>query len=243
MEPRTVTAGQGWQWIVDGYLLFSRNALVWITITILMGILMILSMTLPTVGPLLFNLMLPVLSGGLMLGCRATEEGKELEIVHLIAAFRTHATPLVTVGGVQLVGTMLILMAVMATASGATALTMGAKPPDMETMMTTIRSMAVPIILGSALYVLLMMLLWYAPVLVVFRNIAPVPAMKLSFDACWRNMMPFTVYGLALGVLWLIASIPLLLGLVVLIPVITCSIYVSYKDIFQENVRIDAPMS
>lgn len=244
MEPRAVTASRGWQWIVDGYRLFSRNALVWVTLTILLGVLMILSMAIPVLGPIIFNLMLPVLMAGLMLGCRTTEEGGELEIAHLFAAFRTHATPLVTVGGVQLVGTMLIVMTVMATAGGSAALALGGKPPaDFEAMMTMMRSMAVSIIVGSALYVFLMMTVWFAPILIVFRNIAPVPAMKLSFDACWRNMMPFTLYGLALGVLWLIASIPLLLGLVVLIPVITCSIYSSYKDIFQENVRIDAPAS
>jgi uncharacterized membrane protein len=55
--------------------------------------------------------------------------------------------------------------------------------------------------------------------------------MKLSFAACWANVIPFFVYGLIVLVLWFIASIPLLLGLVVLLPVLFCSVYASYRDI------------
>ena len=50
-----------------------------------------------------------------------------------------------------------------------------------------------------------------------------------------KNIMPFLVYGIAGFVLSIIASIPLFLGWVIFIPVITASIYISYKDIFRNN--------
>ena len=56
--------------------------------------------------------------------------------------------------------------------------------------------------------------------------------MKASFFACLSNWLAFLVYGLIILVLWFIASIPLFLGLVVLVPVLICSVYASYKDIF-----------
>jgi uncharacterized membrane protein len=56
--------------------------------------------------------------------------------------------------------------------------------------------------------------------------------MRLSFFACLRNMLPFTLYGIISAVLLLIAMIPLGLGLLVMIPTMTASLYVSYKDIF-----------
>ena len=242
MEPRAVTAGQGWQWIVEGYRLFMRNALIWITLTIVMALIWLLSLALPLLGPLLFNLMSPVLLGGIMLGCRATEQGEELELAHLFSAFRSHATPLVTIGGVHLVGSLIILMLVMGTAGGSMMTAMpGKSPADLDAAMKAMSGMMGAILLGMALYMPLMMAIWFAPPLIVFRNIEPVPALKLSFVACWTNTLPFTLYGLALLVLWVIASIPLLLGLVVLLPVLFCSVYTSYKDIFQENVKIDAP--
>ncbi|MGE5524556.1 MAG: hypothetical protein ACM3SS_12650, partial [Rhodospirillaceae bacterium] len=51
--------------------------------------------------------------------------------------------------------------------------------------------------------------------------------------ACWRNLLPFTVYGFVVLVLWFLASIPLLLGLLIVLPVVLCSIYASYKDVFE----------
>jgi uncharacterized membrane protein len=57
-------------------------------------------------------------------------------------------------------------------------------------------------------------------------------AMRLSFFACLRNMLPFTLYGIISAVLLLVAMIPLGLGLLVMIPTMTASLYVSYKDIF-----------
>ena len=48
-----------------------------------------------------------------------------------------------------------------------------------------------------------------------------------------KNVIPFLIYGLVGLVLTIVATIPLLLGWLVLIPMLIASIYVSYKDIFQ----------
>jgi uncharacterized membrane protein len=76
----------------------------------------------------------------------------------------------------------------------------------------------------------------------------PLAAMKLSFAACLKNTLPFTVYGLAILGLWIVMSLPAAMGivgallvmalLVTSIPVLICSIYASYRDIF---VARDAP--
>ena len=68
-------------------------------------------LSIPKLGPLLFNLLFPVFFAGLMLGCRALEQGKKLDIGYLFAGFRENASSLVTVGGIYLVG-MLIVLAV-----------------------------------------------------------------------------------------------------------------------------------
>jgi len=66
----------------------------------------------------------------------------------------------------------------------------------------------------------------------VLENMKPLDAMKRSLAACLYNWLAFLVYGAILLVLWFVASIPLLLGLLVLLPVLFCSIYASYKDVF-----------
>lgn len=84
-----------------------------------------------------------------------------------------------------------------------------------------------------ALMVPLAMAVWFAPALVMFRNVAPLEAMKTSFFACLKNIVPFLVYGVILLVLSFIAMIPVGLGMLVLMPVMIGSVYISYAEIFE----------
>jgi uncharacterized membrane protein len=76
------------------------------------------------------------------------------------------------------------------------------------------------------------MAVWFAPALVVFQGKSAVDAMKESFSGCMRNVMPFLIYGVVMLVFSVLASIPLLLGWLVLGPVLAASLYTSYKDIY-----------
>ena len=104
--------------------------------------------------------------------------------------------------------------------------------PDFAVMTAAMSSAMLAVLIGLALYIPLVMALWFAPALVIFNDMQPVPALKSSFNACLKNIIPFLIYGIALFVLSLIASIPLFLGFLVLIPVIFTSIYTGYKDIY-----------
>lgn len=233
MKARVVDAGRGWQWIVDGFGVFRKFPLMWIALTVVLVLIWMVSFVIPLLGPLLFNLLSPVLFAGLMIGCRAVDSGEELELPHLFAGFRKNATALVTIGGVYLVGTIVVVGIIFMTAGGSMLPTVLQKSPgDMQMLAAALRSMALALTIGFALYLPLLMLIWFAPLLVVFHDLSPVDAMKLSFSACLANWLAFLVYGVMILVLWFIASIPLFLGLVVLLPVLICSVYASYKDIF-----------
>jgi len=243
MEARVVAAGRGWQWLVEGFGLFRKSPAMWLALTAMLALLWVASLLLPVLGPLLFNLLSPVLFAGLMIGCRALENGEPLNVTHLLAGFKQQAAPLVTVGGVYLVGTVIVVGIVMVIAGGSMPPSVLPKSgTDIETLREAARGMAFAFAVGAAVYLPLLMLIWFAPLLVVFNGLAPVAAMKLSFEACVRNMLPFVVYGAAIVLLWLILSLPAVLGaiggllvialLVASIPVLICSIYTSYKDIF-----------
>jgi uncharacterized membrane protein len=102
--------------------------------------------------------------------------------------------------------------------------------------------MALAFAVGAIVYLPLLMLIWFAPMLVVFKGLPPVAAMKLSFTACVANTAPFLVYGLAILLAWFVISLPAALGAVgsllvialfaASIPVLICSVYASYQDIF-----------
>jgi hypothetical protein len=215
----------------------------WLALTMLLAALWVVSFIIPVLGPLLFNLLSPALFAGLMLGCRALENGEPLEIAHLFAGLKRHAAPLVTVGGVYLVGTVVVVGIVLVVAGGSDLpAVLSKQEADIEALRAAARSMALAFAVGAVVYLPLLMLIWFAPMLVVFKGLAPVAAMKLSFTACVSNTVPFLVYGVAILLAWFVISLPAALGaiggllvialFVASIPVLICSVYASYQDIF-----------
>ena len=87
-------------------------------------------------------------------------------------------------------------------------------------------------LVGFVLFMLVTMALWFAPPLVALRGVPPVDAMRLSFAASLKNIVPFLLWGLIYIVASIIASIPLGLGWLVLLPLLMLTLYVSYKDVF-----------
>lgn len=253
MEARVVAAVRGWQWIIEGFALYRKRAPVWLALAVLLALLWIASLVLPVLGSLLFNLLSPVLFAGLMIGCRALERGQDLKIMHLFAGFQGgQAAALVTLGGVYLVGTILVFGLVLLNADVPQLTALLSKPgADIESLRAATRGLAFALLVGATAYLPLLMLLWFAPLLVVFDGLAPLPAMKLSFAACFKNTLPFLVYGAAVLALWFAISLLAAFGtvgavlavmlLVASIPVLFCSIYASYQDIFPGR-NLSAPV-
>lgn len=228
MEARQVNAGNGWQWIADGFSLFRQNPVIWIALFFIYVLIAMVLSIIPVFGPIVLNLLAPVFMAGFMLGCKAIEEGEELEINHLFAGFKIHTSRLITVGGIYLAG-IIVIVGVVFVATGSAALlnaNMG------EASAAEGSQLLIALLIALAAIIPLVMAYWFAPALVVFHDIKPVDAMRLSFNACLKNMVPFLIYGLASMVLMLLAMIPLGLGLLVMIPTITASLYTSYKDIY-----------
>jgi hypothetical protein len=233
MNTRSVAAGNGWQWIRGGFELFRQNPVIWIALFFIYLLICMGMSIVPIIGPILVNLLAPVFMAGFMLGCQALESGEELEINHLFAGFKHNTAQLITVGGLYLAGMIVIAGVIFVTAGGAV-LALGEAEHAMQAGADADK-LLLPLLLLLALMLPLIMAYWFAPTLVVFHGISAADAMKLSFAACLRNIMPFTVYSLVCVLLLLLAAIPLGLGLVVMIPTMTASLYVSYKDIFSEG--------
>lgn len=232
MNTALYEARRAWQWIVDGFALFMKAPVMWMALTVVMALVWLVSFLIPALGPLLFNLLSPVVFAGLMLGCRTLERGGRLEPGHLLAGFQTNTGALVAVGGVYLVGSLVILGVVWTIAGGSVLQTLLQKgAAAVHSIPGAARSMGFALLVGFLLYLPLLMVVWFAPILIAFHGMTPVAAMKRSLAACLVTWLAFLVYG-AILLLLFIAAVPLLVGLLVLLPVIFCSIYASYKDIF-----------
>lgn len=226
-------AGHGWNWIADGWRMFLKSPGLWIAIIVVMLAISLAANFIPLVGPLALTLLTPVFMAGLMLGCRALDEGEELEFRHLFAGFQTQLGSLITVGAIYL-GLIVAIMLVVGVITGASIFAMasggGAHNPAL--MGAAFLTVLLAILVGAALFVPVAMLLWFAPALVALHQIAPVEAMKQSFTGSVRNIVPFLIYSVVLFVLAGIATLPIMLGWLVLGPVMAASIYTSYRDIY-----------
>jgi uncharacterized membrane protein len=238
MTPRTVSAGNGWTWIADGFSLFTKNAVMWVVLAVVLIVCVVVINLIPLLGGLAFSLLWPVLVGGLLLGCRALDNGQPLELPHLFAGFQSgdRLQHLIIVGAVYLVATI-VALAIVVAAIGVPALQAlrAGGSPGGGAVMSMIGTFFLGLLIALALMVPVMMAMWFAPPLILFNNMAAMDAMKLSFSACLRNIVPFLLYGVIAFVLNIIAAIPFGLGYLVLLPVLVCSLYAGYKDIFAES--------
>lgn len=236
MEVRQVDAKQGWQWIMTGFFIFRQIPVMWILLcTTLLLIAATLSL-IPMAGQFIFTLLSPVFLAGLMIGCRALEQGEKLEIAHLLAGFRNTSGPLITIGGIYLVGQVLILGIFMLVGGDVLMdLLIEGKRVDENELKNVSGDMLSASLVGLSLSIPLMMATWFAPLLVIFNGMPAVDAMRLSFFACLKNIIAFQIYGITLVALTILASIPYGLGLFVLVPTLFASIYASYRDIFADT--------
>jgi uncharacterized membrane protein len=235
MPIKTVPIGRGLDWISEGFALFRLNPLIWIiNLVIFLSIVMLLSL-LPLIGAVAALLLQPVLVGGMLLGCRALDRGEELRIEHLFDGFRQNTRPLAMVGvfsSMAYFAVGLVVFMVVGGALGLSALGGLADEPGLA-MGGAALGFVLSGLIGMALSVPIAMATWFAPALVVFDNRQALDAMQASFSACWRNMLPFLLYGIVAMLLGVLAAIPFGLGVLVLVPTLIASIYTGYRDIFE----------
>ena len=232
-DGQKVEAGHGVQWYADAWKLFMGAPGTWVLICVIFIVASILVAIIP-LGSLLSSIAYPAIVAGLMLGCRSIEEGTGLRVGHLFEAFKKNVGPLLLVGVLYLVGTLLIglFAGIGAVLLVPVMIAKGANASDFSSMMALLPYILLIDLVVLALMLPLIMAIWFAPALVLFHDLAPMAAMKASFQGCLKNMVPFLLYGLVGMGLAIVAVIPLGLGMLVWIPLLWASIYTGYRDIF-----------
>ena len=234
LDIRKVDAINGWNWIAEGFVLFKKSPVIWIALFFIYLLIGMGLSIVKIVGPIVLNLLAPIFVVGFMMGCRALDNDEELEINHLFAGFKQHSAQLITLGGLYLAGVIIIVGIMFAGTDNTVlhAMFSGEKLSEQQATAALGEGFLFTALLGMFLLVPLIMAYWFAPILIAFHELTPLAAMKQSFNACLRNVMPFLFYSLISMILLLVAAIPFGLGLLVMIPTMTASLYVSYKDIF-----------
>jgi hypothetical protein len=237
---------RGWAWLREGLQIWRQNPalITFATFGYLLS-LVVLSLF-PLIGQLAASLVMPALSVGVLNACRATAAGRKVGPDVLFSGFKTNLPALITIGGIYLVGSLVVLLLISVVDDGTLAEIMRGGAVDTQTAGES--SLGFTLFVAALLSTPLMMAYWFAPMLASWWNVSAPKAMFFSLYACLRNWRPFVAYalglaifgavlpGIVIGVLGLVSpmlatlvSIPLPL---ILIPVIFASFFTSARDVF-----------
>jgi uncharacterized membrane protein len=222
-DPRLVPAGHCLQWLYRGWQLFAINPGTWVAMSLLMIVLLFAVGIVPIIGAIIMPMGFTLLAGGMLLGAQALDRKQPVHVKHLFAGFQRHTGNLVMVGCFYLIGGLCAAL-VSLVIGGSAALT--------SYFVGGVAAVFGGVVLATGVFSVLWVLLMTA--LVVLHDVAPLDAMKLSAQACFRNMGTFLLLGVLLYILVWMALLPAALGVLVLIPVIAGAVYASYLDVFPD---------
>ena len=235
--PHRRSPGRGIAWLTESFGWFRAAPLGWIVAVILLVVLHTLLQTVPLLGAIASLILGPVFTGGLMIGCRAQEEGLGFEIGHLFAGFSRNAGSLAAVGAAYLgmiVAISLVVGLWMFVLGGAASLAaLQSTPAALSAAQVTLA--VVGLLIGLALFVPALAAIWLAPPLVALHDVPALAAMRMSLAGCLGNLPAFLLYGVLLLILAVLAAIPFMLGFLILLPMMIISIYTAYRDIYTDT--------
>jgi uncharacterized membrane protein len=217
-------------WLRLAWNLFMVRPAAWVASALILVVGALALMAVWLIGPLLASLLAPVLAAGLLAMCRKAADGEAVELSDLAAGFSTRTTPLILLGVIFMLATLVIHVLVLALFSGSVA---GALlMPGAAGLGILLGGSIVALLLSSLFVIPLWMALWFAPALVLFNGMPPADACRASFSASLKNILPFLLLGLIVLVLGFFAALPAGLGFLVLIPVLAGTAYASWQDVF-----------
>jgi hypothetical protein len=79
MPGRSLSASHGWSWVRGGWSFFIAAPLVWMVFIVVLVIVSLVFHFIPIIGSLAWQVLSPVISAGLVIGCRSLETSGELD--------------------------------------------------------------------------------------------------------------------------------------------------------------------
>ena len=250
MQARIVGAGRGARWLGEGWQLFRVAPLGWLGLSCAYLLGTNFLALVPVVGILVALVLVPPLTVGMMAAARAASAGGRPALGMLAEGFRTRTRSQLALGTVYLACSMLIFAATTAAdAEGGLRAVLAGRGGAGE---VELESLLFPLAVFALLYMPVFMMFWFSPPLAAWHATGAARALFFSFVACLLNWRAFLAYGLAalvmlvvlpglallalrvlVGIELKVAAVSLVFPLLILLlPTLFASFYVSYRDIF-----------
>lgn len=253
------SATDGARWLFSGFRRVFQSPMAWTGIG-LINLLVLLLFTIvsiiPILGSFIPSLFYPVIAAGFMRAA-ANQAEQRLKVSDLFAGFSEQTGQLFITGALyiaMLLGALIITFIIMMALGFSLFSTGNSAFSDQWFLMLLL---AVLLFIGLTLPAI--MAIWFTPALIILLKVDAIEAIKLSFKACMRNFVPYLIYGVVALLMMLVVgaifyglfAIGLMKdadgitaqGIVLIaaaylfaviwgIPIIFCSVYESFIDIF-----------
>ena len=230
-------------WTEQAFRLFADNFWLWVG-----GVLLVIlvsnaaGMVIPLLGSIVNAILSPILFAGISYAAHKSFNNESIEIGDFFSGFKIRGGALAAVGGVSLLGwTIITIICLAVYLSAATAI--GALDlnnifeEDFLFQLFTNTNMLYPLLLG-VLFALLFALpliaaLFYAPTLLILHpELDFGQSLLLSFKGVFKNFFSFIPYSVIIMVVFFLGLLFFIVGVFVAIPLISLTIYTSYREIF-----------
>lgn len=231
---RARPASSGLEWYAQAWRLFRVSPGAWIGIWVLFAVCMVVVSLFPLLGMFANALLAPIFLGGVMLAARSGDSAGVVPVGHLFAAFGSHAGPLALIGLVQLVISfaLVMLFGIVAAMALPGLVAFGARGSVNQFLSAAwLPFVGIGVLMGIV-YLPIAYASWMAAALVTLHDLPAMEALRMGFTGVLRNLLPLLLFFVVGLVLAMLASVPVLLGWLVLGPVFLCALYVQYRDVF-----------
>lgn len=233
---------RGTQWLTRAWRLFIAAPGMWIVLSIVFLLIFIVLNLVPAIGFLVALVLAPALAGGMLLAARDVEAGRPLDLGRLFEPLVSEHTR----GDIVILGLLYTGASIAATVGSLMVLVVTAGLSVLDPAVLSgqdgfhphgAAALGIGVLFALLIWLVLsltvVVVFFYAIPLVVLASQPPIQAIGLGVRGLLRNVWPLFVFSLIWTVLALLATLPLMLGWLVLGPITWAAWYASYRDIFE----------
>jgi len=250
MQARIVRPAQGARWLGEGWQLFRTAPLGWLALACVYLLGTNVLALVPVIGFVAALMMVPALTVGMMAAARAASHGGQPNVRMLAEGFQAGARAQLGLGAIYfLLSTLVFGATALADQEGKLRAMLGGRAPAGELALADI---VLPLAVFALSYVPVLMMFWFAPPLAAWHSTGALKALFFSFVACVMNWRAFLAYGAAVALMMMALPLAALLALrafggadlrvavaslvfpllLLMLPTLFASFYVSYRDVF-----------
>ena len=234
MRVLDLPASAGLAWIKMSFALFRTQPIGWISLMLAWLMATLGLSVIPLIGTAIASILQPGFFAGFVIAARDQEAGQPVGVPQLLAGFRVNGRALITIGSITLLANMMVVVIL-----GLSGLPLNIAPdaegvPDLRTYARALEGKELLLWLGLCLTLLVKGVLWFTTALLALNQMPAMHAIRWSFYALIANFLPMLVFGVVITVMLIVGTLPLMLGLLVVMPLFAIAHYVSYRELFRE---------